>query len=97
MERKKTDLPNLFKNMQIQGKFDIRLPDRNRQGNLSTESVNREGVRLKILCFRPGPFIDIETGKVVGEHNGVHLWTIGQRIRLGKKGPQLGDRHNERG
>lgn len=46
---------------------------------------------------RPGPFIDIETGKVVGEHNGVHLWTIGQRIRLGRQGPQLGGRHNERG
>ena len=34
---------------------------------------------------------------VVGEHNGVHLWTIGQRIRLGVQGPQLGNHHSERG
>ena len=52
---------------------------------------------LKKLRFRPGPFIDIETGKVVGEHTGVHLWTNGQRIRLGRQGPQLGGRHNKRG
>lgn len=30
-----------------------------------------------------GPIIDIETGKVLGKHGGVHLFTIGQRKRLG--------------
>ena len=46
---------------------------------------------------KPGPFVDIETGKTVGEHQGLHFWTAGQRIRLGKQGPQLGNRNSERG
>lgn len=31
----------------------------------------------------PGNFVDIDTGQVVGEHHGIHMWTIGQRCRLG--------------
>ncbi|XP_023017440.2 mitochondrial tRNA-specific 2-thiouridylase 1 isoform X1 [Leptinotarsa decemlineata] len=31
---------------------------------------------------RPGVFVDIDTGRVVGEHNGIHQWTLGQRARL---------------
>lgn len=31
---------------------------------------------------RPGKFIDIDTGKVVGEHKGIHYWTLGQRCNL---------------
>lgn len=35
----------------------------------------------------PGKFVDIETGKVIGEHRGIHHWTLGQRTRLlGPKG-----------
>lgn len=30
-----------------------------------------------------GNFIDIDTGKVVGEHNGIHQWTVGQKCRIG--------------
>jgi len=30
-----------------------------------------------------GPFIDLESGKVVGHHHGVHQWTIGQRSKVG--------------
>ncbi|XP_026480090.1 mitochondrial tRNA-specific 2-thiouridylase 1-like [Ctenocephalides felis] len=30
----------------------------------------------------PGNFIDVDTGKVVGTHNGIHMWTIGQRTNL---------------
>lgn len=26
--------------------------------------------------------MDIDTGKVVGKHNGIHMWTLGQRCRL---------------
>ncbi|KAG9510523.1 Mitochondrial tRNA-specific 2-thiouridylase 1, partial [Fragariocoptes setiger] len=37
------------------------------------------------LAPRPGPFIDIDTGEVVGEHCGFHFWTIGQRTRLQAK------------
>ena len=31
---------------------------------------------------RPGNFIDIETREVVGRHNGIHQWTIGQRCNI---------------
>jgi tRNA-specific 2-thiouridylase len=32
---------------------------------------------------REGKIVDIETGKVLGSHGGIHLFTIGQRKRLG--------------
>jgi tRNA-5-taurinomethyluridine 2-sulfurtransferase len=31
---------------------------------------------------RPGNFVDIDTGQVVGQHLGVHQWTIGQRAKI---------------
>ncbi|XP_018493879.1 mitochondrial tRNA-specific 2-thiouridylase 1 [Galendromus occidentalis] len=31
---------------------------------------------------RPGNFIDMDTGRVVGEHKGKHMWTLGQRALL---------------
>lgn len=31
----------------------------------------------------PGNFVDLDSGKIVGKHNGVHLWTIGQRVLIG--------------
>lgn len=30
----------------------------------------------------PGNFVDIDTGAVVGQHRGVHQWTIGQKTKL---------------
>ncbi len=32
---------------------------------------------------REGGVVDIETGKTIGRHSGIHLYTIGQRKRLG--------------
>lgn len=29
-----------------------------------------------------GQFVDIDTNEVVGTHNGVHQWTVGQRTRI---------------
>ncbi|XP_014773038.1 mitochondrial tRNA-specific 2-thiouridylase 1 [Octopus bimaculoides] len=31
----------------------------------------------------PGNFVDVETGKIVGQHQGIHFWTLGQRTNLG--------------
>uniref|UniRef100_A0A1A9WVN2 tRNA-5-taurinomethyluridine 2-sulfurtransferase n=1 Tax=Glossina brevipalpis TaxID=37001 RepID=A0A1A9WVN2_9MUSC len=31
---------------------------------------------------KPGNFIDVDTHQVVGRHEGIHQWTIGQRCRL---------------
>lgn len=36
---------------------------------------------------KPGQFVDIDTGKVLGEHRGIHHWTLGQRTKMwGTKG-----------
>ncbi len=32
---------------------------------------------------KEGPIIDVETGNILGSHKGLHLYTIGQRKRLG--------------
>ncbi|XP_067002553.2 mitochondrial tRNA-specific 2-thiouridylase 1 [Anabrus simplex] len=32
---------------------------------------------------QPGVFIDLDDGRVVGEHDGIHHWTVGQRCRIG--------------
>lgn len=34
------------------------------------------------IDVRPGNFVDIDTGKVVGTHQGVHNWTLGQRCNI---------------
>lgn len=37
---------------------------------------------LQYIQTKKGLFIDIDTGTVVGEHNGLHKWTVGQRCCL---------------
>ncbi|KAL5014357.1 hypothetical protein ScPMuIL_008627 [Solemya velum] len=32
---------------------------------------------------KPGDFVDIENGQVVGKHQGTHYWTVGQRALIG--------------
>ncbi|XP_065363984.1 mitochondrial tRNA-specific 2-thiouridylase 1 isoform X3 [Calliphora vicina] len=34
------------------------------------------------IISKPGQFIDIDTNQVVGQHEGIHQWTVGQRCRL---------------
>ncbi|XP_059619835.1 mitochondrial tRNA-specific 2-thiouridylase 1 [Phlebotomus argentipes] len=34
------------------------------------------------ISTKPGKLVDIDTGSVVGSHNGIHNWTVGQRCRL---------------
>ncbi|XP_022253209.1 mitochondrial tRNA-specific 2-thiouridylase 1-like [Limulus polyphemus] len=31
---------------------------------------------------KPGNFVDVETGEVVGTHAGIHFWTMGQRCHI---------------
>lgn len=37
---------------------------------------------LQYIQKREGHFIDIDTGQIVGEHGGLHKWTVGQRCCL---------------
>ncbi|XP_017006690.2 mitochondrial tRNA-specific 2-thiouridylase 1 [Drosophila takahashii] len=34
------------------------------------------------ISSRRGPFLDIDSGDIVGHHEGIHQWTVGQRCRL---------------
>ena len=34
---------------------------------------------------KPGNFIDIDTDTVVGQHQGIHQWTVGQRANIAGK------------
>lgn len=34
------------------------------------------------VALKPGAFVDIDSGKVVGRHLGVHNWTLGQRCNI---------------
>lgn len=34
------------------------------------------------IDIRPGSFVDIETGQVVGSHQGIHNWTVGQGCKI---------------
>lgn len=31
---------------------------------------------------KPGEFVDCDTGKIWGQHDGIHYWTVGQRSRM---------------
>jgi tRNA-uridine 2-sulfurtransferase len=44
---------------------------------------------IAAVAAKKGEIIDIETGKVLGEHNGIHLFTIGQRKRLPAMGKPI--------
>lgn len=33
----------------------------------------------------PGEFVDFDTGELMGSHEGIHYWTVGQRARLCSK------------
>lgn len=40
-----------------------------------------------IRPIKGGPIIEFSTGKIIGQHRGIHLFTIGQRKRLGIASP----------
>ncbi len=40
-----------------------------------------------IKPFKEGPIIEMSTGKILGKHRGIHLYTMGQRKRLGISSP----------
>ncbi|VEN50583.1 unnamed protein product [Callosobruchus maculatus] len=45
-------------------------------------SRNFQNFIREYIKDKPGDFVDIDTGKVMGKHKGIHQWTLGQRARL---------------
>lgn len=44
---------------------------------------NYSGYMEALVARKEGAIIELETGKILGAHRGIHLYTIGQRKRLG--------------
>jgi tRNA-specific 2-thiouridylase len=66
-----------------------RLPSARRkdsQGICFLGKINYNDFIERYLGRRPGPVIELETGKVLGEHHGYWFHTIGQRKGLGLSG-----------
>lgn len=51
--------------------------------NLCFVENDPKGFLRARLGTRPGPVVEVTTGKVVGEHPGAHLFTVGQKRGLG--------------
>lgn len=69
--------------------MDANLPNASRkdsQGICFLGKINYNDFIRRHLGKRPGPVIEIETGKKIGEHQGYWFHTIGQRKGLGLSG-----------
>lgn len=68
---------------------EVRLPNatrRDSQGICFLGQINYNDFIRRHLGERPGPIIEIETGRKLGEHRGYWFHTIGQRRGLGLSG-----------
>ncbi|KAG5886805.1 hypothetical protein JTB14_031448 [Gonioctena quinquepunctata] len=45
-------------------------------------SRNFQDFIQEYISDKPGDFVDIDTAKIVGQHKGIHQWTLGQRTKL---------------
>ncbi|EFX69171.1 hypothetical protein DAPPUDRAFT_202999 [Daphnia pulex] len=58
----------------------------NRQNSTGICFIGRRNFQEFISEYvpnNPGPFIDVDTDEEVGQHLGIHMWTLGQRCRIG--------------
>ena len=68
---------------------EAKLPNASRkdsQGICFLGKINYHDFLERQLGTRPGPVVEIETGKKIGEHKGYWFYTIGQRKGLGLSG-----------
>lgn len=59
---------------------------RDSQGICFLGNINYNDFIRRHLGDRPGPIVEIETGRILGEHRGIWFHTIGQRKGLGLSG-----------
>lgn len=62
--------------------FDHVLKRKSSKGICFIGSRNFQSFIENYIQPTPGPFVDIDSDQVVGQHNGFHYWTLGQRARL---------------
>lgn len=51
--------------------------------SILTHLIGNYNFYFKYIDNKPGPFIDLDTGLTIGEHQGIHHWTLGQRCCIG--------------
>ncbi|XP_049807201.1 mitochondrial tRNA-specific 2-thiouridylase 1 [Schistocerca nitens] len=63
--------------------FDIIANKRESTGICFIGTRNFQRFISEYVRDKQGAFVDIDTGHIVGEHKGIHHWTLGQRCRFG--------------
>ncbi|XP_046402250.1 mitochondrial tRNA-specific 2-thiouridylase 1 isoform X1 [Ischnura elegans] len=64
-------------------KFAPLLKKKESMGICFIGSRNFQEFISEYVTSHPGNFVDVDSGKIVGRHDGIHQWTIGQRSRIG--------------
>ncbi|OAD59769.1 Mitochondrial tRNA-specific 2-thiouridylase 1 [Eufriesea mexicana] len=65
--------------------LDVVLRKRESTGICFVGKRNFQNFISMYLPDKPGDFIDLDNGQIVGKHMGLHYWTIGQNIRYACK------------
>ncbi|CAK9827397.1 Mitochondrial tRNA-specific 2-thiouridylase 1 [Anthophora retusa] len=66
-----------------QAELDVIVHKKESMGICFVGKRNFQDFISQYIPSKPGYLIDLDNGKVVGEHKGFHLWTVGQRVKLG--------------
>jgi tRNA-specific 2-thiouridylase len=72
--------------------FDFKLPNANRkdsQGICFIGEIDVQEFLRKHISTKPGDTVDVDSNEVVGNHDGVYYYTIGQREGLGIGGQAI--------
>ncbi len=62
---------------------DLQIPSRLAEESAEVCFLKNKRYYDFIRNSEEGPIIEISTGKIIGKHRGIHLYTLGQRKRLG--------------
>ncbi len=71
---------------QLAKKFDLSVHDKKDSQEVCFVGASVSSFLKKYLRLRPGKIVERETGRILGEHPGLPLYTIGQRSGIGLSG-----------
>lgn len=104
LQRTMFPLGNLMKNevrrIAAESGMDYIVKKKESRGICFIGSRNFKNFISQYVVDKPGYFRDIDNGRIVGEHSGIHQWTVGQRCCIGgqikpyfvaRKEPKSGD------
>ncbi|XP_018333111.1 uncharacterized protein LOC108742407 isoform X2 [Agrilus planipennis] len=77
-----TLLKSEVKNIALQNGFQKVSRKKESMGICFIGNRNFQSFIAEYIEDKPGKFVNIENGETVGDHNGIHQWTIGQRAKI---------------